>query len=593
MDSFLEADPWASEADNKNPATSSPFHNTNTSIFTSKKDDGTNSYHGATSSQLNAWNTHNLDELVASNSSITNHTSATMSPSNSDENLQSRFGNLSVGNMKAQASVWGNELSNSNLGSLFGGARSVLENNLPGSSSLSYSKQHETPNTVRYDTGAINEREDGEGEDNGIEDDEETNEDDFKAWLASIRRLYNPLYYDLISIEELPEREGLLFKHTNYLVKYSSGQPATKKSVEGARHTDGAVGESGSSRGKVIRRYSDFVWLQSVLLKKYPFRLIPELPQKMIGSQNTDPVFLERRRLGLARFANLVMKHPVLKNDDLVITFLTVPTDLSSWRKNAPYDTTEEFLDKKIDKSFIKMWKPRFSRYWNELDNSLDLSLEYWTKMTVLIERYERRQRAAAQERYFLKQTLSKFSKESTKKLYPLDSHGLVNDINEHLGYVGKHLENCVALTLKENEEVRDTLSEKFKTFIEILFSMKGLFERYKMLAGNNVLQLQRRVELNEEKLKIMREKADIKGATYDKLEDNITEDKKTIAEQINRSWLIKECILEEFAIFHETMFLITNLFQKWAVMYSKYCDLESNEWDKLLGRLESMPTHR
>ncbi|KAL6942460.1 hypothetical protein ACO0QE_003635 [Hanseniaspora vineae] len=593
MDNFLEADPWASEAASKNTTNLSPFQNTNTSIFTSKRDEETNNFHAATSSQPNAWNTHNLDELVASNSSITNHNSATMSPSNSDDDLQSRFGNLSVGNMKEQASVWGNELSNSNVGNPFGGARSVLENNLPGLSSLSHTNQNGIPNTAGYDVLEINKRQDGDGEDSDNEDDAEINDDDFKVWLASIRRLYNPLYYDLISIEELPEREGLLFKHTNYLVKYHSGQPNANKTAEATRHTDSAVGESGSSRGKVVRRYSDFVWLQSVLLKKYPFRLVPELPQKMIGSQNTDPVFLERRRLGLARFANLVLKHPVLKNDDLVITFLTVPTDLSSWRKNAQYDTTEEFLDKKIDRGFIKMWRPRFSKYWNDLDNSLDLSLEYWTKITVLIERYERRQRAAAQERYFLKQTLSKFSSESTKKLYPLDSHGLVNDINEHLGYVGKHLESCVDLTLKENEEVKETLSEKFKTFIEILFSMKGLFERYKMLAGNNVLQLQRRVELNEEKLKIMREKADIKGATYDKLEDNITEDKKTIAEQINRAWLIKECILEEFAIFHETMFLITNLFQKWAVLYSKYSDLTSNEWDKLLSRLESMPTNR
>ena len=39
-----------------------------------------------------------------------------------------------------------------------------------------------------------------------------------------------------------------------------------------------------------------------------------------------DNHFLEKRRKGLARFANALVRHPVLSQDQLVVMFFTVPT---------------------------------------------------------------------------------------------------------------------------------------------------------------------------------------------------------------------------------------------------------------------------
>jgi sorting nexin-8 len=36
--------------------------------------------------------------------------------------------------------------------------------------------------------------------------------------------------------------------------------------------------------------------------------------------------FLEKRRRGLVRFANALVRHPVLSQEQLVVMFLTVPT---------------------------------------------------------------------------------------------------------------------------------------------------------------------------------------------------------------------------------------------------------------------------
>lgn len=60
----------------------------------------------------------------------------------------------------------------------------------------------------------------------------------------------------------LPEKEGVfMFQHHNYHV-------------------------SSARRGsKVVRRYSDFVWLLDCLQKRFPFRQLPLLPPKRVGGE--------------------------------------------------------------------------------------------------------------------------------------------------------------------------------------------------------------------------------------------------------------------------------------------------------------------
>ena len=67
-----------------------------------------------------------------------------------------------------------------------------------------------------------------------------------------------------IIVTLLPEKEGMfMFQHHNYQV---------------------ASPRRGS---KVVRRYSDFVWLLDCLHKRYPFRQLPLLPPKRVGGTFT------------------------------------------------------------------------------------------------------------------------------------------------------------------------------------------------------------------------------------------------------------------------------------------------------------------
>lgn len=65
-----------------------------------------------------------------------------------------------------------------------------------------------------------------------------------------------------VSVTSLQEKEGVfMFRHRNYQI----------------------TSERRGSR--VVRRYSDFVWLLDCLLKRYPFRQLPILPPKRLAGK--------------------------------------------------------------------------------------------------------------------------------------------------------------------------------------------------------------------------------------------------------------------------------------------------------------------
>lgn len=98
-----------------------------------------------------------------------------------------------------------------------------------------------------------------------------------KRYITDLRDQFSPLVglSDSIRIKEVPEKEGLLFKHINYTITHELNL---------------GVESSGSAR-KVIRRYSDFVWLLEFLLKKYPLRVIPGLPPKKFTGMLTNAAY--------------------------------------------------------------------------------------------------------------------------------------------------------------------------------------------------------------------------------------------------------------------------------------------------------------
>ncbi|XP_072932250.1 uncharacterized protein [Epargyreus clarus] len=103
---------------------------------------------------------------------------------------------------------------------------------------------------------------------------------------------------DVISVELVPERKGLILKHCEYYV--SSRRHGTT----------------------VTRRYNEFVQLHDILYAKYPYRAVCRLPPKRVVVGGGSPLFLQRRRAALQRWLTLVARHPVLAHDADLRMFL-------------------------------------------------------------------------------------------------------------------------------------------------------------------------------------------------------------------------------------------------------------------------------
>ncbi|ODV82070.1 uncharacterized protein CANTADRAFT_4110 [Suhomyces tanzawaensis NRRL Y-17324] len=411
--------------------------------------------------------------------------------------------------------------------------------------------------------------------------------------VEEIRDRFKPLINtnDLIKIKEVPEKEGLLFKHINYFITH-----------------DLRLGmNSHSGTKKVIRRYSDFVWLLEFLLQKYPFRVIPGLPPKKfsVGS-SPDSQFLQRRRRGLHRFLNQLIKHPVLKQEPVVITFLTVPTDISTWKKQAKIDYSLEFKGQKIQTHFINSIWPtigkEFLQNWANAENSIAKLIETWTKTVLLIERYEKRQQQISYDNNKFVEMISSF-KAGNASLYPASENSIIGEnnkddmgtINESLGYISEFFNKSSQVLIDESYSVNTGILEKFKNYLDYLYSLQELFERTKRLSANNIDQLEARIKENEAKYKkLSTEEADVKGADLAKLRQVIINDKQEIFQQLNKDWLIKNCCFEEYIMFQETQYLVSELWIEWTKGRLRFLEKMNGLQTHLNGEIENnMPLSR
>ncbi|PAA64775.1 hypothetical protein BOX15_Mlig003417g2, partial [Macrostomum lignano] len=73
-----------------------------------------------------------------------------------------------------------------------------------------------------------------------------------------------------------------------------------------------------------LRRYNDFRSLNELLLQRYPYRIVPQLPGKgrpLSGSGGA--AFLEERERGLQCYLNLLARHPTVCDDEMLRLFFT------------------------------------------------------------------------------------------------------------------------------------------------------------------------------------------------------------------------------------------------------------------------------
>lgn len=392
-------------------------------------------------------------------------------------------------------------------------------------------------------------------------------------WTAPPRPEFAPNKADSVTLAIVPEREGMfLFRHVNYSISSVAG----------------------TDRITVIRRYSDFAWLQDYLLKKYCFRQVPLLPPKRLAVNghylSSDNYFLERRRRGLTRFINQVLRHPVLGEDEAVRTFVSLRNDISGWKKSVLSAAREEFHGRTIDPKFVQQWdEQQATALWAGLITELDRSHDSVVQLCVLLDRVAKRQEAQAVDTAKIAYNLGAALPPSARVLYSVADDGCVQQITRGLSRASARIETDCQLQQDEARGAQVGVLEEAKKLREALGSMRELFDRLEKYGGNNIPLLEKRIQQNQGRVTLARQRKALMSE-IEKLDRAIRMDTEMIAAHKNRTWLIRECITEEIGLFQKTQLQISKLLQEFSVDKIKYAELYSDNWGGLDNDVMDLP---
>ncbi|PWY69121.1 hypothetical protein BO70DRAFT_390213 [Aspergillus heteromorphus CBS 117.55] len=387
-----------------------------------------------------------------------------------------------------------------------------------------------------------------------------------------IGRVASPHLEEVITVTLLPEKEGMfMFQHRNYEVK------------------------SARRGSTVVRRYSDFVWLLDCLHKRYPFRQLPLLPPKRISVNGThlaadSTSFLEKRRRGLVRFTNALVRHPILSQEQLVIMFLTVPTELSVWRKQATISVQDEFAGRELPPDLEDSLPSDLPDMFDTVRSGVKRSAEVYINLCTLLERLAKRNEGLAADHLRFSLALQSLT-EVTRDTYAFDTND-VPLLNEGIKATARHLSASQSLLEDEARAWEEGMLEDLKRQRDCLVGVREMFDRRDRYARNNIPQLERRIENNERKLQELRARPQgtVKPGEAEKVEEAIFKDKESIVHQHARGVFIKECIRDELVYFQQSQYHISRLHQDWSQERVKYSELQADNWRSLSDQVEGMP---
>lgn len=277
---------------------------------------------------------------------------------------------------------------------------------------------------------------------------------------------------------------------------------------------------------KVIRRYSDFVWLLDCLHKRYPFRVLPLLPPKRVAVNgnhlSNDGAFIEKRRRGLSRFINALVRHPILSQEQLVVMFLTVPTELAVWRKQATISVQDEFTDKALPPGLEDSLPPTLEELFTKTRSGVVRSAELYINVCNIMDRLVKRTEGVAADHARVAMSLASLTETSTDT-YATDTNE-VPLLNDGLTAMSRHLRTCQSLLEDESKGWDEGVLEDLKRQRDALVSVRDLFERRDRLDKDNIPSLERRIQTNETKLATLRGKPDgtVKPGEIDRVAENI-----------------------------------------------------------------------
>lgn len=220
---------------------------------------------------------------------------------------------------------------------------------------------------------------------------------------------------------------------------------------------------------------------------------------------SNDGAFIEKRRRGLQRFLNAIFRHPTLSQEQLVVMFLTVPTELSVWRKQANLSVQDEFAGRALPPGLEDSLSPQLEELFQQTRNGIRRSAELYITVCNIMDRLVKRSEGIAADHARIAVALTSMT-ETTGDTYASDTNE-VPLLNDGLVAMSRHLRTSQTLMEDESRAWDEGVLEDLKRQRDALVSVRDLFDRRDRLDKDNIPFLERRIQNNETKLTTLRAK--------------------------------------------------------------------------------------
>ncbi|KAJ3091662.1 Sorting nexin mvp1 [Quaeritorhiza haematococci] len=356
---------------------------------------------------------------------------------------------------------------------------------------------------------------------------------------------------------------------------------------------NGDVVSSGSARAP-----EDFQWFLDrervkvqmapekggVVFKHVNYILETQLPPKKVGP---DEAFLERRRRGLSRFINFVVNHPILREDETVQAFLTVDTDIATYRRQVTIPTEEEFQIKDI-RDKIQQVPEDIDERVEKLKANLEVLIEQYRNMSNIMEKIARRGDGIAVDFMRFSLILNKLTEIQDFVNVECVTSPLVNSsYNDIAG----GLQRISRVVEEQSQAAFDGVVESLKTYRDLLIAIQELIQRRDRALGQMMIDaLEKRKTSNQEKLQDAEAK-NLPRKEIDRLVLLIEQDQKELDTQRRRKEFIRFCMWEELQYYHQHKAFVSLLYQNFVNEQMQFAKQHLEIWKQLSEVVFELPT--
>ena len=191
--------------------------------------------------------------------------------------------------------------------------------------------------------------------------------------------------------------------------------------------------------------------------------------------------------------------------------------ELAVWRKQATISVQEEFTGKSLPPELEDSLPKNLSEAFDIVRSGSKQSAEHYIGLCNLLERLIKRNQGMAADYLRFSQALTHLT-EVSQDTYATDTND-VPLLNEGIGSTAKHLSVSQNLLDDEARAWDEGVLEDFKKQRDVLVGVRDMFDRRDRYARDNIPQLERRIEVNENRLRGMMTGPGGKPGEQEKLE--------------------------------------------------------------------------